>query len=79
MGTGSHSLTVVRVIFLIVVDLPVGSSLPPSLFPQSLCSPLVFMPPKFIEFTPEEIAKAPLLEPALEGLLRSQNLHEEVV
>ena len=37
------------------------------------------MPAKFIEFTPEEMANAPPLEPALKGLLRSQNLHEEVI
>ena len=37
------------------------------------------MPAKFIEFTPEEMANAPPLEPGLEGLLRSQNLHEEVI
>ena len=37
------------------------------------------MPAKFIEFSAEEIANAPQLEPALEGLLRSQNLHEEVI
>ena len=41
--------------------------------------PLFVMPAKFIEFTPEEMANAPPLEPGLEGLLRSQNLHEEVI
>ena len=41
--------------------------------------PLFVMPAKFIEFTPEEMANAPPLEPGLEGLMRSQNLHEEVI
>ena len=37
------------------------------------------MPTKFIEFTAEEVENASQLEPALEGLLRSQNLLEEII
>ena len=44
-----------------------------------LSSSFPVMTAKFITFPDEQIANVPPLEPALEGLLRAQNMHDEVI
>ena len=55
------------------------SSLARRLFSRSSCSIGTMAFVSTVKFTAEEIASAPNLEPALEGLLRSNEVHEDII